>query len=232
MLTLDLEAPIAGEATHPYDSGRTRADHPTRPVGVPMLCESLAADAVCHLLTGFFMIEKLSGEPHADRRASHSFERASENVCTVLESLDECSNAFWLSQKDESPEVLRVRDIPRAFKGRRRGREARPKSEIGAGRPVAQLGAPNAPARSVSGGSGASEDEKALSSALLQLVGAYRAMDALSSTPFRTSSPFAFELGCHCLCAAIVALEERVLEVEKALAMAGAEEVPNLLPHR
>jgi hypothetical protein len=62
----------------------------------------------------------------------------------------------------------------------------------------------------------ASEMETALASAILQLVGAYRAIDVLSASPFPTGAPHSFELACHCLCSALVGLDEYSTESEPA----------------
>jgi hypothetical protein len=211
MLTLDQAIPVAAEEENAKEPGGSGA-HSGRRLGVPMACESLVADAVCHLLTGFFMIEKLSVQPHRD--GTDFLDWASENICVVLESLDECSNAFWSSQKRRGPMLSRSNDVPRARKGRRREREDPPESDVGAREPLRPPGAASGQTPTTQGPSNNSGEDKALSSSLLQLVGAYRAMDALSVTPFRCSAPFAFELACHCLCTAIVALEECSLEVE------------------
>jgi hypothetical protein len=52
-----------------------------------------------------------------------------------------------------------------------------------------------------------SEWEDLLASAVLHLVGAYRAMETLSGSAFPAGAPGSFEIACHCLCTALVTLD-------------------------
>ena len=49
--------------------------------------------------------------------------------------------------------------------------------------------------------------EESLATAILHLVGAYRAMEILSASAFPSGAPVAFELACHCLCNALLTLD-------------------------
>jgi hypothetical protein len=52
-----------------------------------------------------------------------------------------------------------------------------------------------------------SEWGESLASAILHLVGAYKAMETLSASTLRSGAPDSFELASHCLCAALVTLD-------------------------
>ena len=52
-----------------------------------------------------------------------------------------------------------------------------------------------------------SEWEGSLASAVLHLVGAYRAMETLSASAFPAGAPRSFESASHCVCTALVTLD-------------------------
>jgi hypothetical protein len=122
MLTLERSSSTPAEHRNDAEPTDTRDGHSGRDVDAPMACESLVADAVCHLVTGFFTIEKLGPEIQNSSQVADPLEKVSENICTVLERLDECSNAFWLSLKVRSPTLCRVRRLGDAFSSLRRTR--------------------------------------------------------------------------------------------------------------
>lgn len=117
MLTLEKVALVAGGPRSDTGFGGNGADRSGSGVGGSMAYESLVADAVCHLLTAFFTIEKLQ----RDHRSANTLEWASDKISVVLQSLDECSNAFWISEQSRNRTRCRI-PLGIVFGGRRRQR--------------------------------------------------------------------------------------------------------------
>ena len=57
--------------------------------------ETVISDAVAHLISAHFEIEKLADHPLAPVGSAMPMELASQSVWAALVSLDECSRAFW-----------------------------------------------------------------------------------------------------------------------------------------
>lgn len=221
MLTLEQAGPIAnrpGQAAESYDGGR--AAHFEMETHMTMAYESLVADAMCHLLTGFVMVGNLAPTLHGDRRSACSFDLASENIGIVLEKLNECSHAFWLLPQSRKSTLSRLREFCGAFKYQQRQREAPQVMEISSDHRLTYE------TRAASAGPNVREIDEALASAILQLVSAYRAIDALSVTPFPRGAPHSFELACCCLCTALVHLENCSLGCEGKFRRASLRDLP------
>jgi hypothetical protein len=149
------------------------------------------------------MIESLGQTIRTQRGSTNTLDRVSENICIVLKRLDECNHAYWLLQKSRNQTLVRLREFCSAFRCRYRGREKTHVTDIRSKRQFAWKEASHLATKG-----NASETDTAVALAILQLVGAYRAMDVLSASPFPTGSPYSFGLACHCLCAALVGLDE------------------------
>jgi hypothetical protein len=182
-------------------------------VDTPMACESLVAEAMRHLLAAFVMIKNPGRTSCRYGGSANALDQATEKICTVLERLNECSHAFWLVQKDGKPVQGRLRKYGDAFKRTRCARQDAPVREINSNRQFIFEGL-SLTATEVN----AWDTETTFALAILQLIGAYRAIDALSTTSFPTGAPYSFEIACNCLCAALVGLEEYSTGASRGLA--------------
>jgi hypothetical protein len=227
MLTLEPKAPVAGRRRNTADFGGDRVDRSASGIGVPMAYELLVADAVCHLLTTFFTIEQRSPELQVDHRIAETLEWASNQICTALQSLDQCSNAFWLMEQSRNRARCSVRRLRHVFGDRRRERRDRQARVIDPDRPLPRPGAGCAQGSTVraismmpdlrrldwahrnsASSPNVSGADQPLSSSIVQMVGAYRALDELSRTRFPWAAPLSFERACRCLCAALARMDE------------------------
>lgn len=179
------------------------AAHSAVSLYTPMACESLVADAMCHLLAAFVMIQNPSRSFRTCDESANALDLANEYICTVLERLNECSYAFWMLQKGRNLVLVRVHEYCDVFKRKYRAREDPHVRELGSERQFGLDGV-SLTATEVN----ASQTETTLAVAILQLIDAYRAIDALSASPFPAGAPYSFELACYCLCTALVSLEE------------------------
>lgn len=182
------------------------AAHSAVSLYTPMACESLVADAMRHLLAAFVMIQNPSRSSRTYDGSANALDLANENICTVLERLNECSYAFWMLQKGRNLVLVglsRVLEYCDVFKRKYRAREDPHVRALGSKREFV-LEEVSLTATEVNAG----ETETTLAVATLQLVAAYRAMDALSASPFPAGAPYSFGLACYCLCSALVSLDE------------------------
>ena len=92
MLTLDHGKPMAEWLGLDARPDRV-ADYAIDP-DMPMACESQVADAVCHLLSGFLIVEGLGETSRQPRRSLTALAVTAQNISTVLEELNECSLGF------------------------------------------------------------------------------------------------------------------------------------------
>ncbi len=122
MLTLRHAEPIA-ERLRPDAELNTAADYDMDPE-TPMACESLVADAIGHLLSGFLIVKNLDATSRSVCGSVTTLELTSENICTVLKELNHCSVGFWQLPKAQIPVVARLREFRGPYK-RRRGVPAR-----------------------------------------------------------------------------------------------------------
>ena len=220
MLTLDHGKPMAERLGLEARPNRV-ADYAIDP-DMPMACESQVADAVCHLLSGFLIVEGLGEVSRQTRRSVTALAATAQNISTVLQELNECSLGFWRIPQARIPaSERRLRGSRRPFRCRRdapgdHGVETKPREQsvpesVTQG-PIGGLHGSLRP------GHGAdremdrasitqSEWEDSLASAVLHLVGAYRAMETLSGSAFPAGAPGSFEIACHCLCTALVTLD-------------------------
>lgn len=97
----------------------------------PMACESLVADAMCHLLAAFVMIQNPSRSSRTHDGSVKALDLANENICTVLERLNECSCAFWMLQEGRNLVLVRVLEYRDVLKRKYRAREDPHVMEIG-----------------------------------------------------------------------------------------------------
>ena len=88
----------------------------------PMACESLVADAMRHLLAAFVMIQNPSRSSRTYDGSANALDLANENICTVLERLNECSYAFWMLPKGRNLVLARVHEYCDVFKRKYRVR--------------------------------------------------------------------------------------------------------------
>jgi len=179
------------------------AAHSVVYVYTPMACESLVADAMCHLLAAFVMIQNPSRSSRTYDGSPNALDLANENICMVLERLSECSYAFWMLPKRRNLVLARVHEYCDVFKRKYRAWEDPHVTEIGSKRQFLLAGVSLTAIEE-----NARETETTLAVAILQLIDAYRAIDALSASPFPAGAPYSFELACYCLCTALVSLEE------------------------
>jgi hypothetical protein len=173
----------------------------------PMACESYVADAVCHLLSGLLLIKDLAAASQPVSGPKTPLECSCKNIATVLTELNNCSVGFWSLPRTPVPPVARLRGWCVPSKRRRRAPLAGGELavvadnvlEVKTPRPSDLHAVPLARTKAEWGNS--------LALAILHLVGAYKAMETLSESPFPAGAPEPFELACHCLCAALVTLD-------------------------
>jgi hypothetical protein len=205
MLNLQQGKPIA-ERLRPEVEHYTWTDVFTGP-DTPMACEPYVAYAVCHLLSGFLIVENLAATSRPVSGSSTPLECSSKNIATVMKELNDCSVGFWLMPRAPDPAVTRLRGICGAYKRRGRAPEASGEAVKAADGPVEVKSshASDHQAEPVAGTR--SEWGNSLALAILHLVGAYTAMEPLSESSFPAGAPESFELACHCLCDALVTLD-------------------------
>lgn len=202
MLTIQLTPLVTrlGGPTEPY---RKRAASSAVTPSTPMACEAVLADALCRLFAGFVMTENLRRTSPTYGGSTNALDGVSKNICVVINRLNDCSHAFWLLKKRRDPTLVRLRESSSAFRRRYRDGKEPYAAEINLERQFAPDGA-----RVTDTEESASATDTTLALATLQLIVAYRAIDALSESPFPGGAPYSFELACHCLCAAILSLDE------------------------
>jgi hypothetical protein len=228
MLTLQQAESIA-ERLRPDAELDTAADYDMGP-DTPMACESLVADAIGHLLSGFLIVENLDATSRSVRGSVTTLELTSENICTVLKELNDCSVGFWQLPKARIPVVARLREFRGPYKRRRGAQEGKCRRDAPADHavkmkprdPLAREFVAQGPLRGPSSSIRSnpcssrqagrasitkSEWEESLASAILQLLGAYRAIEILSPSAFPSGALDSFERACHCLCTALVTLD-------------------------
>ena len=71
--------------------------------GVLQTWETVISDAIAHLISAHFEIEKLADHPLAPTGSAVPMELASQSVWAALVSLDECSLAFWNDRAGVQP---------------------------------------------------------------------------------------------------------------------------------
>jgi hypothetical protein len=210
-------------------------EHDTVPDGLvdpatAMACESIVAGAMSHLLSGFFVLKNLrTTSTSLDESEITTLGLASEDIATVLARLNQCSVAVWLlpkvrdgaasrlwkrcssnhrvdavdnSRQQSAPgkrlERSTVREPESNLVTHRRIRES--DNSVLSDPPYLQLVDSNSTARS--------EWEQRLAWAILHLVVANTAMEALSISAFPWGAPESFKDACFRLCAALVTLDE------------------------
>lgn len=185
----------------------------------PTTCDSVVAAAMSHLFSGFVLINKLlRATPVKHRKLLGPLDHASENISLVLVDLNVCSRDFWDS-RDTRNRSDPLRRCYSAFTHRGRVRvAARPPLQSNKGSQFVQPNVSRMEPTTLSNLSRIPEifctqqtsgdPAFLLASAVLQLVGAYRAFEALSASPFPDGAPYSFEHACHCLCTALLILDE------------------------
>ena len=194
------------------------ADYAIEP-DMPMACESRVADAIWHLLSGFVIVEGLGAKTRQPSSMS-ALAVTAQDISTVLVELDECSLGFWrLLLQAGMPRSKRPRWSWLPFRCSRDGDRA-----VGA-KPRQQSQPESVTRGSIGGFRGSVRPDQwatdrmerdsivisdwadSLASVVVHLVGAYRAMEALSASAFPAGAPGSFEIACHCLCSALVTLD-------------------------
>ncbi len=170
-------------------------------VETSMAYQSHVADAMCQLLAGFAMIEKMASTLHAHRQLVTPLDAASKNISLVLENLNECSCAllFWPTGRARTP--IGLRKIFRRFMSRNDEKEV-PRLKDSRALPISTTTGIATP------DSNGTEMDVALAAATLQLVAAYSALEALPGTPFRLAAPRSFGIASCALFTALVNLDE------------------------
>jgi hypothetical protein len=173
----------------------------------PMACESYVADAVCHLFSGLLIVEdhRTSSPPVSGPQTPLGC--SSRNIATVLTELNNCSVQFWLLPRAPVPPVARLRALCGPSKRRCRAQVARGEPVVAPGNALEVKAPRPSHLHAVPLARTNPEWENSLALAILHLVGAYRAMEMLSESSFPAGAPESFELACHGLCAALVALD-------------------------
>ena len=215
------------------DHGKPRTERldldprPNRVVGraidpdMPMACEPHVADAICHLLSGFLILEDLAATPPSQRRSVTALAVTAQNISTVLQVLNDCSAAFWRLPQTQIPASAHLGWSRRAFRCRRdaqgdHAEERKPREhslpELQSQERIGELGSSGRPYRGATDQMNHDsitqpEWEYLLAPVVLHLVGAYRAMETLSASTFPAGAPDSFEIACHCLCTALVTLD-------------------------
>ena len=103
MLTLDHGKPMAEWLGLDARPSRV-ADYAIDP-DMPMACESQVADVVCHLLSGFLIVEDLGELSPQSRRSVTALAATAQNISTVLQELNECSLGFWRLSARSNPGI-------------------------------------------------------------------------------------------------------------------------------
>ncbi len=75
--------------------------------GVLPSWEAVISDAIAHLISAHFEMEKLTDHPLAPTGSAMAMELASQSVWAALLSLDECSVAFWHDRAGVEPTLER-----------------------------------------------------------------------------------------------------------------------------
>jgi hypothetical protein len=196
----------------------------------PVACESFVADAMCELLSAFLIVEDLCTTPQSIFRSEAVLDLASDNIRTALKCLNDCSVAFWRLLKLQVPGVIGLSQLCSSNKRRRglpegdcgcsepssRSLQVKPREQPRSGlvtwAPVRALNASiKSECCSTVQASLASltevESEQRLAAAILHLVDAHRAMEALSVSDLPSGAPESFESAYCCLCTALVTLD-------------------------
>ncbi len=222
MLTLDYGKPMA-EQLGPDARPNRATDYAIDP-DMPVAYESLVADAVCHLFSGFLIVESLSDTSRhpRPRRSVTALAVTAQIISTALAELNECSLGFWrlLPQArirgSERPSgycrPFRCgHDVPGDHAVETKPREQSvPEclTQVPIGGLHGSIRQDHWPTHQMDRASiTQSEWEDSLASAVLHLVGAYRATETLSASAFPAGAAGSFEIACHCLCTALVALD-------------------------
>jgi hypothetical protein len=186
----------------------TATDNAVIPV-TPIACESFVSDAMWHIFCGFLVMENLDTTAQS-QCGSAELELTTEDMCTVLKGLNDCSIGFWRLAEARMPAAARLRELGSPFK-RRRGAPGNQCSHRALGGHAVEMNRREQSARRFeTQGPGAvskSKRDESFALAILHLVGAYRAMEVLSASAFPSGAPDSFELACRCLCTALVTLD-------------------------
>jgi hypothetical protein len=226
---LTLQQPDSIAERHLPVAEQRAADNANGP-DTPMACESFLADAMCHLLSGFLIVEDLDASCRSQRGSVIPLYFISENIRAALKELDNCSVEFWRFTNARIPAVPRFRELRDPYKRRRAATEGKCRRDAPAAhgvemrlrdhlvpevgmrmatvtsdreiRPTRESNPQTARASITK-----SECEESLASGILHLVGAYRAMEVLSASALPSGAPESFELACRCLCTSLVYLD-------------------------
>ena len=222
LLTLDPGKQVA-EPLGP-DSGTSSATEYVMGLGTPMAHESQVADAVCHLVSGFHILEGIVedlGDSSRQRGPVATLAVTAQVISTALEELNYCSLEFWrllpqarIQASECLPEYCRPlrcgRDSPGVPMESKPREQSEPETltqgshvELGGSIRRDQVATHQEDGASTTH----SEWEGSLASAVLHLVGAYRAMETLSASAFPAGAPRSFESASHCVCTALVTLD-------------------------
>jgi hypothetical protein len=226
---LTLQQPDSIAERHLPVAERRAADNANGP-DTPMACESFLADAMCHLLSGFLIVEDVDASSRSQSGSVIPLHFISENIRAALKELDNCSVEFWRFTKARMAAGPRFRELRDPYRRRRAstqgncGRDAPAlhgvETRLGkhlVPEVVMQMATGTSdreirPARESNPQTACasitkSECEESLASAILHLVGAYRAMEVLSASALPSGAPESFELACRCLCTSLVYLD-------------------------
>ena len=230
MLTLDPGKQIA-EQLRP-DSGQSANAESVIGLDTPAAYESQVADAVCYLLSGFFIVEgiveDLGGSPRQPHCAVTTLAVVAQMISTAFEELSNCSFEFWWLVSQSRIQVLEC--FPRY--GRTNGYERdspgdsmeSTQKEQSVWDPLSQ--GPDAEPHGSTRRDQVTTDLQCgpsithsewdawLASAVLHLVGAYRTMETLSASAFPAGAPRSFETASRCLCTALLTLDTCLAESE------------------
>ena len=208
MLSLDHSHLIAERLGLDSDP-HTVANGATNAAG-PKAWDSHLADAMCHLLSGFLIVEDVGG---ASSRTlcgpATTLEVIASNLSRALQELNECSLKISLGPQARVRKSVGLRAFCRRINLWRdptvhRPFDVKPRDEIlSEFLTERSTGAYSAFAMKP-------EWDERLAAALLHLVGAYRAMELLSTSPLPAGAPRSFGVACHCLCTALEALDRCV----------------------
>jgi hypothetical protein len=218
MLTLEHKEPLSDRLG--ADAGLDRAIEATDFV-TPVACDSYVTDTICHLILGFSIVEHLGATSRPPcRQAVTALAVTAHNICTALQALNACS--LGISRQVPHARIQASRRQRASFRRFRYRCEARggyavekesqlrdvPESAIKGhvGRFPASIRTDHSVSQHRDHPS-RSEWDDSLASAILHLVGAYRAMECLSTSNFPAAIADDFEIACHCLCAALVTLD-------------------------
>jgi hypothetical protein len=222
MLTLEDAELLADRLS--LDAQPDRVAPHAMDLNTPMACDEHVADAACHLISAFLIVEDLGGAPPSRtvNRSATSVQVISQNICTALEELNKCSLGFWFLPHARMAPSARLRGFCRRFNFRGdapadRSADMKPQERVAAefvtqglaDWPGSSSRPPDQGTTRVTNGACfiESERDELVSAAVLHLLGAYRAMEALSASAFLSVAPRSFALACHCLCTALVVLD-------------------------